>query len=179
MSPKDLESVSTKELMNFSNLVGPLVKYIRKSWSWKRLKPKGYKESRELYLNDESIPRPKTKFKGIDSSTCSSFGFHEKTKLFQVLYDDVDQGRDPLTTLIASSVGFGMVIEQERSRRAIKKAINKHNKSVRRYCKIGKQTIKEAKEAATSEEAMEIMLREFEGLINPNIYEVCNFDFKI
>lgn len=167
---KDLKDVPNEELMDFSEIVEPLVKYIRKIWNWKGFKPKGYKAFKANYNDydgDDQAQMWADKFDGINTSTASSFGFHDQTTLNHVCYDDVNQGRDPLHVLIGACVSFGLNVGEERFNRKLEKARIKHNESVETYCGIIKRAldrVNDAKDPENKTFALEQLTREMETI---------------
>lgn len=148
----NLKDVPTNDLMDFSGICEPLIKYIRCTWDWKGFKPRGYEKYKAEYSDydkDERAVKWAAKFKGINSGTASSFGFHVQTARHHVCYDDTSQGRDPLHVLMSSCVGFGLIVGDERAKRQQAKNIKEHNEQIEKYCQAAQQ----AKERALTTSA--------------------------
>lgn len=157
---KKLKEVPQDELDDFSRLCKPLVKYIRKFWNWKGLKPKGYKEFKANYSDydqDELAIMRAERFDGINDASSCGFSFPFATARHNVCYNDVNQGRDPLNCLIAASVSFGMVIQEERDKRKIERDREKHNLNVDKYSGILTRAWKRVQDAETPEETKQAM----------------------
>ena len=123
---KRMSQATDEELKEyFETLVEPLVKYIRRHWCWKGLKPKRFKkiiermdkgEDDELTSEDQKIMDT---FKGLSDSQGAHCAFHIRTAPYMTAFDKVDQGRDPLTVLIQSAVSWGAHLATEQEKRKL------------------------------------------------------------
>lgn len=106
-------------LEDFEEKVRPLVDFIKKHWSWKSFKPKGYDaylKSKDLHTNitqDHYDDKHIGDFEGLDDSDTMGGGFAKRTVRHSVAFDHTDQGRDPLTVLMQSAVSWGCSLERE------------------------------------------------------------------
>ena len=110
-----------KDINNFEKIVNSLEKYIRKHWTVKELKPKGYDgfvEDYEDFKGMEELDAEKLKkeFKGYADQSPGSDCFPIMTSLPHIAYSDKGQGRSPLHELIGACVHHGMLIQKERDR---------------------------------------------------------------
>lgn len=64
-------------------------------------------------------------FKGYDSDSAGSPGFHGRINLAHTYYGDKEQGRKPLYTLISSAVAHGLTIQEHNNVVAIQKEAQK------------------------------------------------------
>lgn len=107
-------------MINYDKITGYLVNFVRKTWDWKGLHPKGW-EKRDEIMEDPAqmakIREELKEFNGPDTSTAGSFGAHVRLSLHQVAYDNDEQGRDPLKMLVSSCISYGMVIVDEQMSR--------------------------------------------------------------
>lgn len=95
-----------------------LTNFIEKFWEGAdKIKPKGYAQLAKDYMDfdgcdewaeNEKEAQEKT-FKAYDDATGGSFNFVGKVALPNVVYDDLDQGRNPLMTLIGACVSYGFM----------------------------------------------------------------------
>lgn len=123
---KRMSQATDEELKEyFETLVEPLVKYIRRHWCWKGLKPKRFKkiiermdkgEDEELTSEDQKIMDT---FKGLSDSQGAHCAFHIRTAPYMTAFDKVDQGRDPLMVLIQSAVSWGAHLATEQEKRKL------------------------------------------------------------
>jgi hypothetical protein len=119
----------TENDLRFEDVVTPLVKWIRKKWNWKGLKPKNYKKYLENYQDYQDMEDLEIKgFEGALNNNVMSFTFPEQTSICHVAYDDKNQGRDPLTVLVSASVNYGMSVHRQRVKLGNIKMMEKHNK---------------------------------------------------
>lgn len=168
MLSKRLKDCSMKELGNFRIICAPLVKYIRKTWAWKSLKPKRYEKFKRTYEDhdgDSLSEKQAKKFRGIDDETACSFSFPVKTALPQVCYDDVNQGRDPLHVLISSCVSFGLSIGEERARRKRVISQDKRSEETRKHCARVRDVLTKAFKAKTSKKQADILTAGLDRLV--------------
>jgi hypothetical protein len=111
---KRLDECTLDQLKDFTNIVEPLVDYIKETWEGSIL-PKGYKEFINNYeeykgMNDVNIDC----FTGFVNDTATSYSFPVATSIPHIAYDDREQGRDPLQMLISSCVSYGMQVQERR-----------------------------------------------------------------
>ena len=105
---KDLQSTSQ---FSFSNEIDAILKYVKKNWDVKA-SPKGYKAFKKGYqdyqgmeeLNEATLQK---KFKGHGDGSVGAPGFVVKISLPHTTYDDTNQGRRPLETLLGAILSHG------------------------------------------------------------------------
>ena len=118
----------TEHDLRFEDVVSPLVKWIRKKWNWKGLKPKNYKKYLANYQDYQDMEDLEIKdFEGALNNNVMSLTFPEQTSICHVAYDDTNQGRDPLNVLISASVTYGMSVHRRRVQLNNIKMMEKHN----------------------------------------------------
>lgn len=109
---------------NYSELKGheeecrALVSHLEKHWEGvKNVKPKGYDKLAKNYTDfdgideweeNKKVSQEKT-FKAFNDSTAGDFNFVDKVSLPHVVYNDLDQGRSPLMTLVGACVSYGFM----------------------------------------------------------------------
>ena len=95
-----------------------LANFIEEFWEGTgKLKPKGYAKLAENYTDFDGMyeweenekQAQEEKFNAYDDATAGSFNFVGKVSLPHVVYDDIDQGRNPLMTLIGACVSYGFM----------------------------------------------------------------------
>lgn len=123
---KRMTQATDEELKEyFETMVEPLVKYIRRHWCWKGLKPKRFKKIIERMDNGEedALTSEDQKimdtFKGLSDAEGCHCAFHVRTAPYMTAFDKVDQGRDPLEVLIQSAVSWGAHLASEQDRRKL------------------------------------------------------------
>jgi hypothetical protein len=111
-----LRDLRSTDQFSFSTEIEAILKYLKKSWDIKAL-PKGYKEFKKNYQDYQGMEELDEaqllkKFKGHgDGGTCSP-PFVTRVSLPHVVYDDTNQGRRPLETLLGAVLGHGMILGQ-------------------------------------------------------------------
>ena len=143
---KTLKGVKLDDINNFSTIADAVYNYIMKYWTG-TIKPKGYKkflENYEDYAGMEDIDHAKLEdeFKGFKDGGACSFPFPIKVSLPHVAYDDTNQGRNPLRTLISACLGQGLVIGQKRGELNSLKALEILERSIKFEIAIAKETNK-------------------------------------
>jgi len=132
---------ATSADLRYSDLIAPLVKWIRSNWNWKGLKPKGYKKYLASYEDYQDMEEIKVdSFVGIVNNNVMSLTFPEHTSIPHVAYDDTNQGRDPLTVLISASVTYGMSVEIRRNELHNKALMEQHNGMIDTYIQMSRHT---------------------------------------
>jgi hypothetical protein len=145
---KRMAEATDEELKEyFETLVEPLVKYIRRHWCWKGLKPKRFKkiiermdngEDEELTSEDQKIMDT---FKGLSDSQGAHCAFHIRTAPYMTAFDKVDQGRDPLTVLIQSAVSWGAHLATEQEKRKLFEEENHLRETRKKLLKINSDMV--------------------------------------
>ncbi len=109
-----IDEATKKEIMNFRELLDPLVKYIKDTWDYENFKPKNYEEHIKSYEEfDQHNPNP-AEFTGLlDESHCS-FPFPERSSFPQVALADTAQGHSPLESIIGSVLAYGIQVGEKR-----------------------------------------------------------------
>lgn len=95
------------DMNNFGHVCKHLVKFIKKTWNMKDVKPIGNKEFEENALKN---------FTGPDTSSAGANSVEIRLTKDDVTFSE-EHGHDPVETLISSCIAYGMKIEQERQRR--------------------------------------------------------------
>lgn len=95
------------DMNNFGHVCKHLVKFIKKTWNMKDVKPIGNKEFEEKALEN---------FTGPDTSSAGANSCEIRLTKDDVTFSE-EHGHDPVETLISSCIAYGMKIEQERQRR--------------------------------------------------------------
>jgi len=132
---KDLKDVETDDIIGFSDTMEGIFKYIKKNWEGE-IKPKGYDKFMEGYSDFDGIDEIDVKalnkeFKGYNDATAGSFGFHIKTTLPHVAYDDACQGRKPLEVLMGACLSHGMIIGEKRAQMKSEEAIKDFKNTIK------------------------------------------------
>ena len=114
---------------NYSNKCKPSIKLAREKVNTGTVCPKGYTchgeqdyEQIKLVFNDfdtfdyyegenSEYKKQKSLFKGDPLKNCSSFPIIERIALHNVLESEINQGRDPLQTLISTVLTHGMQLQ--------------------------------------------------------------------
>lgn len=147
---------ATDEQLNeyFEDKVEHLVKYIKRFWNWKGLKPKGYKKYLENYQDYQDMDTCKDheKFTGIHDDHTMSNSFPVNCSLPHVAYDDTNQGRDPLKVLIQSCVSWGARLGEETEKRKLKARMEHFKESQGRMLKLSNQMLKDKFPGITDED---------------------------
>lgn len=113
---KELYNCTEEDLSDFEKLVKPLIEYIRSNWNVKDLKPKNYDSFTEDYTDYDGMDELNIEFDGVLDDTPCGHSFPVSCSLPHVAYNEICQGRDPLTTLIYSAVSFGMSVQAQREK---------------------------------------------------------------
>lgn len=140
---KRMTQATDEELKEyFETMVEPLVKYIRRHWRWKGLKPKRFKkiiarmdkgEEDALTSEDQKIMDT---FKGLSDAEGCHCAFHIRTAPYMTAFDKVDQGRDPLEVLIQSAVSWGAHLASEQDKRKLFKEEEKSREIEKKLYKV-------------------------------------------
>lgn len=112
------------KLRNFPALMEPIMEYIRETWEGNLL-PKGYEEYLEDYeeykgMGTRNERKAKNAFNGV-SDDGVSYPFPVRISKPHVAYDDREQGRDPLETLVGAIFAYGLIIGDARTKKKITK----------------------------------------------------------
>lgn len=145
---KRMSQATDEELKEyFETLVEPLVKYIRRHWCWKGLKPKRFKkiiermdkgEEDALTSEDQKIMDT---FKGLSDAEGCHCAFHVRTAPYMTAFDKVDQGRDPLEVLIQSAVSWGAHLASEQDKRNLFKEEKNNRELEKKLLKINSDMV--------------------------------------
>lgn len=95
------------DMNNFEKVCSHLVKFVKKTWNIKDLKPIGDKEIEKKALEN---------FTGPDTSSVCANSCEIRLTKSDVEFSK-EHGHDPVETLISSCIAYGMKVEQERQRR--------------------------------------------------------------
>lgn len=108
---KTVDEASWKEVSYFDDLIQPILKLVKDNWDIKAA-PKGYQEYRDQYeeYDDMSDEKFYLDFDGLLDTSASGSPINDKLSMPQVAYDDTQQGRDPLQTLIGAVLSYGIAI---------------------------------------------------------------------
>ena len=109
-----LDSIKSESDLNFSRDCKALLDYIKKTWNVKA-EPKGYKEfmkkeDRTTEIDEAALLK---EFDGHDGSGTLSYSFPGQISLEMAAFDQYDQGRSPLETLVGAILGYGMLLGKQ------------------------------------------------------------------
>ena len=138
---KNLKSAKLDDLNYFEGIANPIYDYIKKTWICK-VAPKGYKAFVTDYneydgmedIDNDAITKA---FKGYDDVSACSPSFPFKISMPNVAYNDKEQGSNPLRSLIAAILGYGMAIGKAREIHQTTKILSKFQRVVDLYEKYG------------------------------------------
>jgi len=108
---KTINEATWKEVSYFDDLIQPILKMVKDNWDVEAL-PKGYKEYVETYeeYDDMDDEKFELEFDGLLDTSASNVPINDKLSIPQVAYDDTQQGRDPMHTLIGAVLSYGIAI---------------------------------------------------------------------
>lgn len=108
---KTIDNAEWKEVSRFDNLIEPIVSLVKDNWDIQAA-PKGYQEYRDQYEEYDDMDDEKyaLKFDGLLNTSATSSPINDRLSMPQVAYDDTQQGRDPLQTLLGSVLSYGIAI---------------------------------------------------------------------
>lgn len=105
---------NSNESWDYEEICNKILKKVKKDYpeatkarplGWKAL-AKDYKEYDGMTEYDQILKKKdEEEFKGIDSSSAGSYSFPKRISLAQVMYDDKEQFRKPLETLVGAIIG--------------------------------------------------------------------------
>lgn len=105
---------NSNESWDYEEICNKILKKVKKDYpeatkarplNWKFLE-KDYKEYDGMEEYNKNITKKEEKeFKGINSSSAGSYSFPKRISLAQVMYDDKEQFRKPLETLVGAIIG--------------------------------------------------------------------------
>lgn len=146
MEKKRIKDATLNELENFSAIADPIRELIETYWEGD-LKPKGFDEFKEEYNDYEGMGEPQydLEFKGFDSSTAGSFSIEEQLNLPNVVYNDTNQGRNPVECLIGAVLGYGMQVGEARKTKELTDKIKTTLERIVRYAEGIKEVDTEEK----------------------------------
>jgi hypothetical protein len=129
MSETPLKEILTQNnapkerLMNFASLMEPIMKLLEKHWDITAL-PKGYQEYLKKAKEDDDIDFEKLslvdeflELGGVLNVHSATYSLPDKLSLHNVAYDDNEQNRPPLQTLLSSLVAYGLIIGHAQEKR--------------------------------------------------------------
>jgi len=139
---RTFKETTDDQLDNFSPIAQSITDYVRKHWDC-NVKPKGYKEFIEDYedfdgMEETDFDGLKNDFKGFNDATAATPSFPIKITLANTAYNDINQGRDTLDTLLGAVLGHGMMVGAERGRRKALKSLERIERTLEIYKKHGK-----------------------------------------
>ncbi len=108
---KTVNTATWDEVSDFDNVVQPIIKLLRNNWTVD-VAPKNYSEYKETFegYDDMSDEKYILKFDGLLNTSASNYTLPTTLSMPQVAYSDVEQGRDPLETLVGAILSYGMSI---------------------------------------------------------------------
>ena len=118
----NIKEASLEKLNDFCGLVEPIIDFLKLNWEGK-LQPKDYDNKKDDY---DDYFGEKLEYNGLKNRTATSFSIDEKLSLHNTAYDDLEQGRDTLTTLVGSLVGFGLQVGEQRKTLNIKEKLERY-----------------------------------------------------
>jgi hypothetical protein len=121
---KDATDEQLKE--DFEDKVEPMIDYIRKHWNWESMVPKDYEKYRKLNELEhdelsqachEQLTLHLDDYKGLDDNDSMGTGFINTLLPYHVAFQHMDQGRDPLTSIVHALIGWGTAYHKEYNKR--------------------------------------------------------------
>lgn len=108
---KTVDEASWEEVSYFDDLIQPILKLVKENWDI-QASPKGYEEYIESYEEYDDMGDEKfyLDFDGLLDTSASASPINDKLSMPQVAYDDTQQGREPLHTLIGAVLSYGIAI---------------------------------------------------------------------
>ena len=106
-----IDEASWKEVSYFDDLIQPILKMVKDNWDIEA-SPKGYKEYVETYEECDDMGDEKfdLEFDGLLNTSACGDPINIKLSMPQVAYDDTQQRRDPIHTLISAILSYGIAI---------------------------------------------------------------------
>jgi len=108
---KTVDEATWKEVSYFDDLIQPILKLVKDNWDIKA-EPKGYQQYRDQYEEYDDMGDEKfyLDFDGLLDTSAGASPINDKLSIPNVAYDDTQQGRDPLQTLIGAILSYGIAI---------------------------------------------------------------------
>ena len=111
---------------DFEDKVQPIIDYIRKYWNWESMVPKDYEKYQNLQemahedwrqVRRDQLDEHLNSYEGLDDNDSMGCGLINTLLPYHVAFQEMDQGRDPLTSLVHGLIGWGTAYHEEYDKR--------------------------------------------------------------